>query len=417
MPPKPVDPGKSGLGTSRFALPANSANPYYGGLLDPRHRDPTAVVLEASTGNLEAKAVSRTYQTWHKVEDTDSKIIFHLDEINCLVHGFVKNKDGSQGSIGTATQATANLSIILDKILVFGKNQDFAVTDKGYFLEDDSVLRLNTEGEGIKGKSPALGVNISKPESQKPTKLNEHNSPRPATAIKLIGNALQDITMKDFASLPSPKSVTYDLEPKKTGSGYKPNSRCVLIAGLPYGFTVSELLNLITPTKNTLVLEVKLTKSYSGLIYFYFPEGARDFMAQFPNGYLGFPFEEPDLGTMEWRAKPQFWGDYEPITPESLVHQIEKHGATRFLRIRGRRPTTLKGGNPLWTLDDYRAAHNEFQIYDGHVYEDETSEQEIADLEFSSISFCVYAKAILCEKDGFSKAEFEYLPDPYVLNS
>ncbi|KAF3919269.1 hypothetical protein ABW20_dc0103200 [Dactylellina cionopaga] len=235
MPPKPEDQSPSqgaGLGASRFAQPTNRNNPFYGGPLDPRHRDPTAVVLEASTGSLEADPVARTYQTWHRVEDTGSKIIFHLDEINCLVRGFVRSKDGSvQDTKGTATQATANLSIVLDKVLVFGKNQDFAVTDKGYFLEDDSVLRFNSEGDGGKGRAPALGVGINKAENEKPGRVGE---PKVTPAVSVAPNVVlaapvasekksSEVILREIpAKQPSPNVMSVSPPAKPTAVSEKP---------------------------------------------------------------------------------------------------------------------------------------------------------------------------------------------------
>ncbi|EPS35861.1 hypothetical protein H072_10659 [Dactylellina haptotyla CBS 200.50] len=398
----------AGLGASRHALPVNNSNPFYGGEMDNRHRDPTAIVLDASSGTPEANSVLKSYQTWHRVEDAGSKIIFHLDEINCLVRGFVKNKDGSGTTMGTVTQAKADLSIILDKILVFGDKKELVLTDKGYFLEDDSVLRFNVEGAGQKGRGPVLGATIHHPKNEKTSQPSNQKLSQLAKSKETFESALRGMTFKEFVPNirdPGPDTeISRELEIK--GEYSSKNSRCVLITGLPYGFKVSELLNLIHPTKNTLVVEVKMTKSYSGLISFYKPQGAKDFISQYPQGFITFPFEDPDLGKMEWRARLEPWEPYEPINGSMLTGQTDDFNAT----------TTVKEADSLWTMGDYRTrAGIILQIYDGKIYRDVKTQNEVADLEFLSIKGAVAARASLQETEGFNGATFEYLPDPYVL--
>ncbi|KAF3931743.1 hypothetical protein ABW19_dt0209529 [Dactylella cylindrospora] len=394
----------------------------------------------------------------------------------------------------TVTSATANLSIVLDKVLVFGRS-NLNLTDKGYLLEDDSILAFNVERDGRKTRGPAMGVSVGKLEEKmvrsSDTKAAEADTdsdktPRPTLQAKSMltsqfskiskigpnpGDLIRHLNITYLEESPSPEPEGADehkLEEPKQGKptsevpkmqelatkvlelverkkgapkveapgkeapkpeAQKPESaqpakatavkkddntklgsRCVLITGLPYGFTIPELLNLIKPTKNTLVIEIKMTKSFSGMLHFFKPEGAQDFLKQYPEGYITFEYKEPELGLMEWRAKPQLWGEYTRILPESLPWHITETGATRYLRIYGRKPTTLKDADKLWTLEDYRKVLGQ-PIYDGKIYF-EKDRKEVAVLEFLAIKQSVYARAKFRGFDGFQEASYQYLPDP-----
>ncbi|KAF3923435.1 hypothetical protein ABW21_db0207004 [Orbilia brochopaga] len=376
-----------GLGASRYAVSAPK-NPFYKGPMDPRHRDPTAVVLESSTGSLAADPVAGTVKSWNHIEDTGSKIIFHLDEINCLVNGVVKPKDGAfQSKEGTVVQATANLSISIDKVLLFGQGLELATDEKGAVFQDGSAVKFSMEGTGQKGRAPALGVNIIKAENVKPENLKpenvkplgpvtpthpvapvaflpekKHEEPlrqqmvRSSLGFPLFG---RQKTQTEFAS-PASAAAVQDFPPLKIAT------RCVLITGLPVGFKATSILELIKPTRNTLVIEVQLTQSNSALFHFFTPDGAQDFISQFPGGYIDFKFVDPDLGPMEHRAKAQLWGDFVAIKNPDVVVQ-----ATRFLGVSGRNPTTIKEATSgdVWSLGNYRE-HLGAMVYDAKVRRD-----------------------------------------------
>ncbi|KAJ6260447.1 hypothetical protein Dda_4673 [Drechslerella dactyloides] len=427
-----------GLGASRFAS-ATQRNPFYRGPMDPRHRDPTAVVLETSTGSLAADPVARTFKSWHHIEDAGSKIIFHLDEINCLVNGVVRPKDGSiQSSEATVVQATAHLSISLDKVMLFDQGLELDNTDKGTVLQEGSAMRLTMEGNGQKGRAPALGIDILKAENVTPENIKPENvkpigpvtpiRQPPTTSVpekKRVEEPLRQTLFKNSqptsglpmlgqrssqAQIISPATVAAVQELKEI----KLPTRCVLITGLPHGFKVSKILELIKPTRNTLVIEIQLTKSNSTLFHFFTPEGAKDFITQFPNGNIEFEYVDPELGPMDYSPKAQLWGDFVAIKGTEMINQVRDHGATRYLKICGRNPTTIKeatsGG--VWSLDKYRE-YLGATLYDGIVRRDNNG-QEIAELEFLSIHACLFAHAKLRAMDGFGGAKFECLPDPFV---
>ncbi|KAK6359634.1 hypothetical protein TWF696_000778 [Orbilia brochopaga] len=427
-----------GLGASRHAVSA-PRNPFYRGPLDPRHRDPTAVVLDTSTGSLAADPVAGTFKSWRHIEDGGSKIVFHLDEINCLVNGVVKPKDGSfQSNKGTVVQGTAHLSISIDKVLLFGQGLELDTNDQDVVLEEGSAVRLSMEGTGQKGRAPALGVKIIKAENVKPESIKPENvkplgskplvpvtptTPQPET--KRVEEPLRHSLFKHSRpTLGSTLFGQHKSQPQITSpasiaavqefNDVKMTTRCVLITGLPYGFKPSNVLGLIKPTKHTLVIEIQLTKSNSALFHFFTPEGAQDFMSQFPDGNIDFKFVDPDLGPMDYRAKAQLWGDFVAIKGTEMVIQIRDHGATRYLGVYGRNPTTVREANSseAWPLEKYRELLG-VMLHDGKVRRDNNG-QEIAELEFLTVQQAVFAHAKLRTLDGFGAAKFEPLPDPYV---
>ncbi|KAK6527932.1 hypothetical protein TWF281_009193 [Arthrobotrys megalospora] len=477
-----VKPG-GGLGASKLATtPADGTNLPYAGPPDPHHRDPAAVPLETSGGKFQAGSGPGTYQTWHHVEEAGSKIIFHLDEIKCLVRGVVKNKDGHVQD--TASEATASLSIVLDKVMVFGKNQEFVVTDQGCALDDGSVLRFTAEGDGHPSRGPALGIKIEKAKNEKPIKMLKSGTPKPivqrlftptptdividlsslelepedsrlpeavqklaakatakanaqvaveqrakAAAAEQAAKAAAEQAAKANLQLAIDTSVQSPTVPAVVGSsgdsgkkekalildstkltvlGGALTSRSVAISGLPYGFKVKQVLDFINPTKNTQVIEIKMTKSYSALLGFLTPAGAQDFVSQYKSGVVTFVYQDDDLGMVEWRSKIVLWGDYVPIKPESVPGFVAK-GATRYLTVRGRNPITIREANQTWTLDQYRHCLGS-QIYDGRIYRDD-QDYEVAELEFLSIARAISAIHAFKPKDGFGRATFKFLPD------
>lgn len=182
--PRPAIPRLAALRLAAPAVPAtepngspsanstNSTNTFDTKPPKPHQPGPTSSTVEESTGGSQANTAPRTCQNWHHIEETDSKLILHLGDIECVVRGTVESKDGISQQAPTI-RATAKLSIELDKVLVLGKNHDFMTTNKGGFLENGSTVSLNAEGEGRLGQSPVLVVVIDGIETKKPSEPTE----------------------------------------------------------------------------------------------------------------------------------------------------------------------------------------------------------------------------------------------------
>ncbi|KAF3159513.1 hypothetical protein TWF788_003736 [Orbilia oligospora] len=421
------------LGLSRSAdLPANSPDTFDAGSSEPYLSSLTATTIEESAEELQAGPAPRTYETWHHGEETESKIILHLEDIECVVRGTVNSKDDTFQDVPTI-QAVAKLSIELDKVLVLDKKHGFMAPENGGFLEKGSTVSLNVEGDTQQGQGPALRVVIREVKNREPDKPTgaeagqaTAQNPFPPTSRDVVDlnslefededdsppQAIQNISAQSTteAKVAVEKTAQSSKAPVATNSpendGATP-SRSVIIAGLPYGFKVKQVLDLIEPTKNTGVIEIKLTKAYAALLGFLTPAGAQDFLSQWKSGFITFPYEDEELGRVEWRSRVLPWGVYVPVKP-SLRGYIEK-GATRYLCIHGRNPITIREANLTWSLDNYRHCLGN-HIYDGRIYRDD-QDSEIAELEFLSVSRAVQALHFLKPKDGFARATFTFLPD------
>ncbi|TGJ74471.1 hypothetical protein EYR41_001476 [Orbilia oligospora] len=425
------------LGLSRPAdLPANSPDTFDAGSSEPYISSLTATTIEESVEELQADPAPRTYEAWHHGEDTESKIILHLEDIECVVRGTVNSKDGTFQDVPTI-QAVAKLSIELDKVLVLDKKHDFMAPENGGFLEKGSTVSLNVEGDTRQDQGPALRVVIREVKNREPDKPTgagaaqvTAQNPFPPTsrdAVDLNGLEFEDEDDKlpqaiqnvfAHATTEAKVAVEETAQSSKASVAASPPesdgatpSRSVIIAGLPYGFKVKQVLDLIEPTKNTGVIEIKLTKAYAALLGFLTPAGAQDFLSQWKSGFITFPYEDEELGRVEWRSRVLPWGVYVPVKP-SLRGYIEK-GATRYLCIHGRNPITIREANLTWSLDNYRHCLGN-HIYDGRIYRDD-QDSEIAELEFLSVSRAVQALHFLKPKDGFARATFTFLPDRHVL--
>ncbi|EGX47355.1 hypothetical protein AOL_s00083g448 [Orbilia oligospora ATCC 24927] len=425
------------LGLSRSAdLPANSPDTFDAGSSEPYLSSLTATTIEESAEELQADPAPRTHETWHHGEETESKIILHLEDIECVVRGTVDSKDGAFQDVPTI-KAVAKLSIELDKVLVLDKKHDFMAPENGGFLEKGSTVSLNVEGDTHQGQGPALRVVIREVKNRGPDKPTgagamqvTAQNPFPPTsrdAVDLNGRefegeydklpqAIQNVfahatTEAKVAVEETAQSSRASVAASPLESDGATPSRSVIIAGLPYGFKVKQVLDLIEPTKNTGVIEIKLTKAYAALFSFLTPAGAQDFLSQWKSGFITFPYEDEELGRVEWRSRVLPWGVYVPVKP-SLRGYIEK-GATRYLCIHGRNPITIREANLTWSLDNYRHCLGN-HIYDGRIYRDD-QDTEIAELEFLSVSRAVQALHFLKPKDGFARATFTFLPDRHVL--
>ncbi|KAK6520464.1 hypothetical protein TWF506_000718 [Arthrobotrys conoides] len=435
----PANEPNGGFGPSYSAdPPADSPDTVDTGLSEPHQPSLTATTIEGLVGESQTDFSPRTNETWHNTEETESKLILHLEDIECVVRGTVKSKDGTSQDVSTI-QATAKLSIELDKVLVLGKKHDFMAPGNGGFLEKGSTVSLNVAGDGRQGQGPALRVVICEVKNEGPGKpttdgavqvspqkpfaptsrdvvidLNsldleeeDHQLQQPIKEPSAEGVAKAEAAIEGTA-----QSSTASVAAGSSNGDGDATSRSVIIAELPYGFKVKQVLDLIEPTKNTLVIEIKLTKAYAALLGFLTPAGAQDFLSQWESGFVTFPHEDEELGRVEWRSKVLPWGTYVPVKPDSLRGYIEK-GATRYLCIRGRNPITIREVNLTWSVDNYRHCLGN-QIYDGHVYRD-GQDCEVAELEFLSVSRAIQALHFFKSKDGFSRATFTFLPDRYVL--
>ncbi|KAK6360701.1 hypothetical protein TWF730_006830 [Orbilia blumenaviensis] len=338
----------------------------------------------------------RDSETEHHIKEDDSKITIRLHEIDCLIRGIIKDLDSApQGDI--AFPATANLSILIDKAVALGKNQEFVAPAKGSLSKDRPIVRLNIEGDGRLGKGPALGVNIGDTANEEPAKsLEVKSGQKPDLFFDLRSEGDKQISAVD-----TPHS---DNSP----------SRSIIIWDLPRRLSVEEILDLITPTKNTHVIEIKLVLGDAITLSFATPAGAKDFLSQWESGSIVFPYSDEQLGTVEWKCRVQILGNFVPVKPETLPDYLGR-GATRYLRIRGRSPIAIREAHLTWSLDKYCShlgIHN--HVYTGQVYRDE-QDFEIVELGFLSVSRAISLLHVLKDKDGFLRSSVAFLADRHFI--
>ncbi|KAK6345141.1 hypothetical protein TWF718_007070 [Orbilia javanica] len=414
--------------------PVDSTSALDSSLHRPSQLEPIVTATKEPTKEPQTNLASEPRQIWHHTEETGTKVILHFDGVECMVRGMVKSKDGTPQD-GPAIRAICKLSVEIDKTLAFGGDHELVNTEKG-----GSMVSLGVEGDGRSGQGPALKVVVPRVENERfgisaevggtlaatrkpfpPTskdfvidltklELEGENGQLPKVFQKLSVEATGKAKAAVKAATQSPTVSEVIASSKGNGDGTP--SRSVVIVGLPYEFTVKQVLDLIKPTTNTRVIEIKITKEHAALLSFLTPAGAEDFLSQWESGFVTFPYEDEGLGKVEWRSRVLPWGTYVPIKPESLCGYIEK-GATRYLRIRGRNPITIREANLTWSLDNYRHCLGN-HIYDGHIYRDDQT-SEVAELEFLSVARAVSALHSFKPKDGFARATFTFLPDKYVL--